>query len=101
MAQPDPRVSVVIPTRNRRELLLRTLASVLAQENVDIAVVVVDEASSDGTGDALTSLAEPRVSVVRHATPLGVAAARNAGLEHVDTDWVAFVDDDDVWAPDK
>ena len=101
MAQPDPRVSVVIPTRNRRELLLRTLTSVLAQENVDIAVVVVDEASSDGTGDALTSLAEPRVSVVRHATPLGVAAARNAGLEHVDTDWVAFVDDDDVWAPDK
>jgi glycosyltransferase involved in cell wall biosynthesis len=101
MAQPIPHVSVVVPTRNRQALLLRTLASVLAQEGVEVAVVVVDEASTDGTEDALASLAEPRISVVRHEAPRGVAAARNAGLEQVATDWVAFVDDDDVWAPDK
>lgn len=101
MAQPVKRVSVVIPTRNRRELLLRALGSVLAQEEVDVAVVVVDEASADGTGAALAELAEPRVDVVRHDAARGVAAARNAGLERVTSEWVAFVDDDDVWAPEK
>ena len=101
MAQPMPRVSVVIPTRNRRALLFRTLASVLAQDGVDVAVVVVDEASADGTAAALRELGDPRVSVVRHEVARGVAAARNAGLERVATEWVAFVDDDDVWAPGK
>jgi glycosyltransferase involved in cell wall biosynthesis len=100
VAQPVPRVSVVIPTRNRRALLTRTLASVLAQEGVEVAVVVVDEASTDGTAEYLASL-DGRVSVVRHEQPRGVAAARNAGLERAQDEWVAFVDDDDVWAPGK
>jgi glycosyltransferase involved in cell wall biosynthesis len=94
------RVSVVIPTHNRRALLARTLASVLAQDGVEVAAVVVDEASTDGTADYLASLGE-RVAVVRHDEPRGVAAARNAGLERVEEEWVAFVDDDDVWAPSK
>lgn len=101
MAPSVPRVSVVIPTRNRRALLERTLASVLAQEGVEVAVVVVDEASTDGTADALASVADPRLTVICHAEAQGVAAARNAGLERVETDWVAFVDDDDLWAPRK
>jgi glycosyltransferase involved in cell wall biosynthesis len=63
--------------------------------------VVVDEASTDGTAGFLASVAGPRVSIARHPEPRGVAAARNAGLERVDTDWVAFVDDDDLWAPGK
>jgi glycosyltransferase involved in cell wall biosynthesis len=101
VAQQFPRVSVVIPTRNRRRLLERTLSSVLAQNEVEVAVVVVDEASTDGTADALASLADPRIAIVRHSEAQGVAAARNAGLERVETDWVAFVDDDDLWAPGK
>ena len=101
MAQPAPRVSVVIPTRNRLPLLERTLVSVLGQEDVALAVVVVDEASTDGTADALASVADPRISIVRHPEPRGVAAARNAGLERVEAEWVAFVDDDDLWAPQK
>jgi glycosyltransferase involved in cell wall biosynthesis len=101
VAQPAPRVSVVIPTRNRLPLLERTLVSVLGQEDVALAVVVVDEASTDGTADALASVADPRISIVRHPEPRGVAAARNAGLERVEAEWVAFVDDDDLWAPQK
>lgn len=100
MAQPRRRVSVVIPTRNRRALLARTLTSVLAQEGVEVAVVVVDEASTDGTAEYLGSLGG-RVTAVRHDVPRGVAAARNAGLERVEDEWVAFVDDDDLWAPEK
>jgi glycosyltransferase involved in cell wall biosynthesis len=95
------RVGVVIPTRNRRELLLRTLHSVLRQRQVVLSVVVVDEASTDGSADAVHRLGDPRVRVVRHAVCQGVSRARNTGIEQVDTAWVAFVDDDDLWAPDK
>src|SRR3954447_10556192 len=91
--EPAP-VSVVIPTRNRRELLLRTLGSVLRQRRVAVSVVVVDDAGSDGSAGAVRRLEDPRIQVVRHPVRRGVAQARNTGIEHVQTAWVAFVDDD-------
>jgi glycosyltransferase involved in cell wall biosynthesis len=94
-------VSVVIPTRNRQLLLRRALDSVLAQRQVDIEVLVVDEASEDGTADFVRAMADPRVALIRHDTPRGVAAARNAGLARARAPWVAFLDDDDLWAPTK
>lgn len=94
-------VSVIIPTRNRVVLLARTLAAVLAQRDVDLEVIVVDEGSTDGTEAFLAQLDDQRVVVVRNMPPLGVAAARNCGLERATMPWVAFDDDDDVWAPDK
>lgn len=97
----EPFVSVVIPTRNRRPYLRRTLAAVLAQRGVRIEVVVVDEASDDDTQDFLQQLEDARVKVVRHERALGVAAARNSGITHAGGDWLAFTDDDDLWAPDK
>jgi glycosyltransferase involved in cell wall biosynthesis len=101
-AERDPvAVSVIIPTRNRRELLLRALRSVLRQRGVSLSVVVVDEASTDGSAEAVQSLGDPRVRVVRHASPRGVSQARNTGLQQVESPWVAFLDDDDLWAPDK
>jgi glycosyltransferase involved in cell wall biosynthesis len=93
-------VTVVIPTRNRLALLRTTLLTALHQEGVDVRVVVVDDASEDGTGPWLAALDSPRVTVLRHEARKGVSAARNAGLEQVETPWVAFLDDDDVWAPD-
>lgn len=96
-----PVVTVVIPTHNRRTLLLRTLDSVLRQEEVRIEVVVVDDGGSDGTTDAVTRLGCAAVRTLRHDRSKGVSAARNAGLATVATPWVAFVDDDDLWAPDK
>ena len=96
-----PVVSVVIPTRNRRLLLARALETVLGQKGLDIEIVVVDEASSDGTVEALEALGEARIVVVRHDTPQGPAAARNTGIERARAPWVAFIDDDDLWAPDR
>lgn len=101
MRSSTPTVSVVVPTRNRRTLLAQTLRSVLAQVGVDLEVIVVDEASTDDTVQWLTALADRRVVVVRHATPQGVASARNDGAAQARADWLAFVDDDDLWAPDK
>ena len=98
----DLEVTVVIPTRDRWRLLARNaLPSALGQEAVACEVVVVDDGSRDGTHARLTELAEPRLRVVRHERSLGVARARNAGIAAARGEWVAFLDDDDVWAPHK
>lgn len=96
-----PDFSVVITTRNRLPLLRLTLASVLWQREVDLEVIVVDDGSSDGTADAMVGIGDMRVRVARHDRPLGVSAARNTGVALARGTWVAFLDDDDLWAPDK
>ena len=108
----EPLVSVIIPTRNRRQLVERTLKCVLGQRGPteltgfspdSLEAVVVDEASEDDTTKFLDDLMtrDPRVRVVRHAVAQGVACARNAGLAYARGRWVAFCDDDDLWAPGK
>jgi glycosyltransferase involved in cell wall biosynthesis len=96
-----PEVSVVIPTRNRSRLLALTLHSVRWQHGVDLEVVVVDDGSTDDTAPIVAALADPRIRLVRHASPQGVSAARNRGVAEAGGAWVAFLDDDDLWAPDK
>jgi glycosyltransferase involved in cell wall biosynthesis len=98
---PDPQVTIVIPTRNRWELLSRhALPSALGQEHVDVEVVVVDDASTDGTAERLSALSDERVRVGRPERR-GQAHARNAGIAEARGEWVAFLDDDDVWSPRK
>ena len=93
-----PLVSVVIPTRDRWGMLRATLTTVLAQRDVNLEVVVVD----DGSSTAPAHLpADARITLLRHETSSGVAEARNAGLAAARGPYVAFTDDDDLWAPDK
>ncbi len=94
-------VSVIVPTRNRGALLAMTLRSALRQQDVDFEVIVVDEASTDGTPAMLAAVGDGRVRVIRHDTPRGLSAARNHGAADARGDWLAFLDDDDLWAPDK
>jgi glycosyltransferase involved in cell wall biosynthesis len=94
-------VTVVVPTRNRSALLAMTLRSVLRQRDVELEVIVVDEGSSDGTAAMLSRLADARVRVLRNEVPSGVSTARNRGAAAAVGEWLAFVDDDDLWAPDK
>lgn len=96
-----PDVSVVIPTRNRRDFLRLALFSVLRQREVDLEVIVVDDASTDDTAQIAGGTADPRVRLLRQASPGGVSAARNRGIEEAKGAWVAFLDDDDLWAPEK
>ncbi|MGH8984328.1 MAG: glycosyltransferase family 2 protein [Acidimicrobiia bacterium] len=96
-----PLVSVVIPTRNRCGVLPRTLRCVMGQSLQDLEVVVVDDASDDATADTLARIADTRLRCERHGSRHGVAAARNTGLAIARGRWVAFVDDDDLWAPQK
>src|SRR5688500_17265462 len=94
-------ISVVVPTRNRSALLSTTLRSVLTQRGVDFEVLVVDEASTDDTLQVVDRFRDPRIRVIRHATAQGVSAARNRGVAEARGVWIAFLDDDDLWAPAK
>lgn len=96
-----PRVSVVIPAYGHAELIEETLASVFSQTFRDYEVIVVDDGSPDDTGERLRPLAdEGRIRYVAQANA-GQGAARNRGLEEARGTYVAFLDDDDLWPPDK
>ena len=99
---PTPEVSVVIPTRARWHLLAAAaLPSALEQRGVEHEVIVVDDGSDDETPRRLSEIRDRRLRVVRHDQPLGVAVARNSGIQAARGEWVSFLDDDDVWSPDK
>jgi glycosyltransferase involved in cell wall biosynthesis len=91
----------VIPTRNRWDLLRTTVRSALAQEHVELEVIVIDDGSTDETPDRLAQIADPRLRTFRHETSKGVAPARNHGIAEARGEWVATLDDDDLWAPHK
>ena len=92
-------VAVVIPVRDRVQLLGRALDSVLAQVRPADEIVVVDDGSVDGSAD-LVKQAYPGVKLLVQA-PAGVSAARNGGIANSSSDWLAFLDSDDAWHPDK
>lgn len=96
-----PDVSVVVPTRDRRDMVVATVQGLFDQRDVSLEVVVVDDGSLDGTNEALAALNDPRVRVVRHDQARGQAVARDSGVAAARAEWVAFLDDDDRWAPDK
>jgi glycosyltransferase involved in cell wall biosynthesis len=94
-------VTVIIPTRDRLELLDLTLTSVLRQRNVELSVTVVDDGSIEDVGTVVARRSDARVRCVRHEVPQGVSRSRNRGWMEATTEWVAFCDDDDLWSPDK
>ena len=94
-------VSVVIPTRNRRALLERAIQSVMNQTFTDWEIIVVDDASSDGTRLAMEQEKSDRLKYIRFENRAGGAAARNNGIKNAQGEFVAFLDDDDEWLPEK
>jgi glycosyltransferase involved in cell wall biosynthesis len=94
-------VTVVLPSKDRPELLQRSLACALGQTGVDLEVVVIDDGSSPALEGRVSTLADRRITVLRHDRARGVASARNAGIAAARHPFVAFLDDDDVWAPTK
>ena len=98
-----PLVSVIVPTCNRASLLKEALESIYGQEGLgeefDIEVVVVDDASSDTTREVVHRFEDVRY--IRHDTNCGVAAARNTGIKASTGKYLAFLDDDDRWLPNR
>jgi len=98
---PRKLVSVIIPTRDRADVLGRAVRSVLDQTWPDLEVIVVDDGSSDGTGTVVTGFADERIRLVRREGHIGAGAARNEGIRRARGDWIAFLDSDDEWVPTK
>ena len=92
-------ISVVIPTYNRCELLRRALLSVFSQTLLPAEVAVIDDGSTDGT-NAMILKEFPEVAYYRQEN-CGVSSARNLGIHHTTGDWLAFLDSDDEWLPEK
>ena len=95
-----PEVSAIIPTWNRRELVLHAVRSVLAQTHRVDEIIVVDDDSTDGTADALHAEFGDRVAIVRQGNA-GVSAARNRGMALARGRYLALLDSDDEWLPEK
>jgi glycosyltransferase involved in cell wall biosynthesis len=97
-----PRISIIIPTFNRCDLLQRALASVFSQTYRDWELIVVDDGSTDGTDQHPGIVQErPEYRFTRLETNHGVAAARNHGVSLATGAWLAFLDSDDTWLPEK
>ncbi|MBL6750787.1 MAG: glycosyltransferase family 2 protein [Nevskia sp.] len=92
-------ISVVIPTRDRAHYLAAAVASVKAQTRPASAVIIVDDGSCDDTATIVQGL-DPSVIYV-YQENAGAGAARNAGAKLVETEFLAFLDSDDIWVPEK
>jgi glycosyltransferase involved in cell wall biosynthesis len=97
----NPLLSVVIPTRNRARLVGEAIDSAYNQRPGQVEVIVVDDGSTDDTATIVTEKFGSSIRLLRSPTRRGVGAARNAGLRIARGEFVAFLDDDDLWLPGK
>jgi glycosyltransferase involved in cell wall biosynthesis len=97
------KIAAVIPVRNRPVVLLKALRSVQAQSHPVSEIVIVDDASTDETGSVALSMAaeDPRIRVIQQSERRGGSATRNVGWRAAEADWIAFLDSDDEWMPEK
>lgn len=96
-----PRVSVIIPTYDRADVIGRAVESVLEQTLDDLELVVVDDGSTDATPNVLAKIDDDRLTYLQHDENQGGSAARNTGIEYASGDYLAFLDSDDAWRPEK
>lgn len=94
-------ITVIIPTYNRSELLARSVSSVLAQTHIPLELIVVDDGSTENIREAVQAIAPGKTTVVRREDRGGAAAARNTGCEVARGEFIAFLDSDDEWLPEK
>lgn len=101
MDSAKPLISVIIPTHNRADLLPRAVMSVLKQTFTDFEAIIVDDASDDDTEAVVKQIGDNRVRYIRHTHNLGGPAARNTGIREARGEYIAFLDDDDEYFPNK
>lgn len=101
MEQPDLTVDVVMPVYNGERYIRQALASVAGQSRLPDRIIVVDDGSTDGTAAIVKSFPTPVPLCYVHQPNSGVSTARNAGIARSSADYVAFLDADDEWHPEK
>lgn len=97
-----PKVSIIMPTYNRAGILPTAIKSVLSQSYQDWELLVVDNGSTDNTRSVVESIPDSRVHYIFNEHPTGSPAApRNLGIMRAKGEYIAFLDDDDIWYPEK
>lgn len=95
------RVSIIIPTYNRAMSIGRTIQSALNQTYKDFELIIVDDNSSDNIHEILSTYDDSRIKYIKHHTNRGAPAARNTGIKNSNGEFIALLDDDDEWLPQK
>lgn len=95
----NPCISVIIPTYNRCWILKEAIDSVLSQKFSDFEIIVVDDGSTDATNELLSTYGDQITTISQQNK--GVSAARNAGISFARGGYIAFLDSDDMWLPEK
>jgi glycosyltransferase involved in cell wall biosynthesis len=93
------KISVIIPVYNRPVFVQEAIQSVLDQTYSNVEIIVVNDGSTDNTPFVLQSFGD-QIRLI-HQENKGVSAARNTGIKHSNSKWIAFLDSDDIWLPDK
>jgi len=96
-----PKVSVIIATYNRASLLQRAIESVLSQTFQHFEIIIVDDGSTDTTAQVVETYRHPKIRYIRHSENRGKSVALNNGLESAKGEYIAFLDDDDLWLRHK
>ncbi len=94
-------VSVIMPSWNTANYILESIGSVQAQTYENWELIIVDDASTDNTLEILKSVDDDRVRVFVNETNSGAAVSRNRAMREAKGEWIAFLDSDDLWNPDK
>ncbi len=96
-----PKISVIIPTYNRADIVKKAIKSVLEQNFSDLELIVIDDHSEDNTEEVVMSFRDSRLKQIRQKKRQGAPAARNAGIKIARGEFIGLLDDDDKWLPNK
>lgn len=92
-----PFFSVVIPLYNKENFIERTMQSILNQTFQNFEIIVVNDGSTDGSLLVLSKINSDKIKIIQHSKNKGLSAARNTGIQNANTDYIAFLDADDLW----
>ena len=96
-----PLISIIIPTYNGSKNIHRAITSILNQTYPNIEIIVVDDTSKDNTVEVVEQIKDSRIKLLKHKENKNGAAARNTGIKESKGEYIAFLDDDDEWLPEK
>lgn len=97
----NPKVSVIIPTYNREDLIMRSIDSLLKQTNQDYEIIIADDASTDNTEEAIRSLNNDKIIYFKLEKNSGQCVSRNHAIKIARGEYIGFLDSDDEWLPTK
>src|SRR5574338_867068 len=95
-----PTISVILPVYNGEKTIQETIESVLQQTFEDFELIIINDGSQDATLHQVSTLSDARIKVFSYPNA-GVSASRNRGIAQAEGEYIAFIDADDLWTPDK